>query len=149
MAMRRELFEQVDWSRVRLYDGDSGGTGELVRRVTLFVSGGRAVALGNHVFLPEHCRGDVALLAHELTHCAQYQAWGAWRYFMRGAREQTRDLLHRVFGVCASPYRYVLERGKPFHAYGMEQQAQIIEDRVRSSLPTAPAYSRPDRRSSP
>jgi hypothetical protein len=148
VARRREPFDLVDWSRVHLHGGD-GGVAELIRRVTLLVSGGRAVTLGNHVFLPRHSRQDVVLLAHELTHCAQYQAWGAWRYFTRGAREQIRDLLHRSLGIGVSPYRYVIERGKPLHAYGMEQQAQIIEDRVRSSLPTALAHSHRDRRSSP
>lgn len=97
----------------------------------LRLSGGRAVALGNHVFLPARCEGDLAVLAHELTHCAQYQAWGPWRYFVRGAAAQLRDLLYRRLGWGASPYAYRLEDGKPFESYGMEQQGQIVEDALR------------------
>jgi hypothetical protein len=88
------------------------------------------VALGNQVYLPARCQGDLAVLAHELTHCAQYQSWGPWRYFRRGITAQFRELLHRL-GVGESPYAYRLEDGKPFDAYGMEQQGQIVEDAFR------------------
>lgn len=152
MPRSRHPFDRVDWARVRIHKG--GGSGDLLCRAVLWVSGGRAVALGNTVFLPDQCRGDVGVLAHELTHCAQYQAWGAWRYFTRGAVAQMRELLYRMLGVGTSPYAYTLDTTKPLHAYGMEQQAQIIEDEVRRALlrgspPRVPEYSRPDRRSSP
>ncbi|MBA3555675.1 MAG: DUF4157 domain-containing protein [Gemmatimonadales bacterium] len=123
----------LDPGRVRIYRLGCGGTGGAFRKLVLRLSGGRAVALGNHVFLPARCEGDLAALAHELTHCAQYQAWGRWRYFTRGAAVQLRDLLHRRLGWGASPYAYRLEDGKPFEAYGMEQQGQIVEDSVRTS----------------
>ena len=116
----------VDCVRVRLHRRT--GT---VRRAVLWLSRGRAVALGNHVFLPDRCTGDLAVLAHELTHCGQYQTWGAWRYFARGALAQVRELAHRMLGVGRSPYAYELEPGKPFDAYGMEQQGQIVEDSFR------------------
>jgi hypothetical protein len=123
----------VDWSRVRLYGSACArGTG-LLRRAVLALSRGRAIALGNHVFLPARCEGDLATLAHEATHCAQYQAWGPWRYFMRGAAAQLRDLAHRVLGLGRSPYAYSATPGRPFDAYGMEQQAQIVEDALRGS----------------
>jgi hypothetical protein len=99
----------------------------------LGLSLGRAVALGNHVFLPARCEGDLATLAHEATHCAQYQAWGPWRYFTRGAAAQLRDLAFRVLGVGRSPYAYVAAPGRQFDEYGMEQQAQIVEDALRGS----------------
>ena len=119
------LNSAMDCSRVRLYR--SG----LLRRMVLTATRNRAIALGNHVFLPDRCRNDLAVLAHELTHCGQYQAWGALTYFGRGARAQLRDLLYRATGIGSSPYRYRLEAGKPFEAYGMEQQAQIVEDCCR------------------
>ena len=106
----------------------------------LWASRGRAIALGNHVFLPDHRAGDLATLAHELTHCGQYQAWGGWRYFARGAEARFRDLLHRGLGLGESPYAYRLEEGKPFDAYGMEQQGQIVEDSYRGD-PAALAVS--------
>jgi hypothetical protein len=118
----------IDLSRVRLHRAASRG---LFRRFVLWASRGRAVALGNDVYLPARCDGDLRVLAHELTHCGQYQAWGPWRYYTRGATAQARDLLHRTLGVGRSPYAYEIEAGKPFEAYGMEQQAQIVEDSFR------------------
>ncbi len=123
----------VDLGRVRIYRPGCSGTGKFLRNLVLRLSRGRAVALGNHVFLPERCEGDVAVLAHELTHCAQYQSWGPLRYFGRGMAAQCRELLHRRLGVGKSPYAYRLEDGKPFDAYGMEQQGQIVEDAFRGS----------------
>ncbi len=125
------LAARLDCGRVRLHRGHRAGAAGAVRRIVLWASRGRAIALGNHVVLPDHCAGDLATLAHELTHCAQYQAWGGWRYFTRGAAAQLRELLHRTLGVGESPYHYRLEAGKPFEAYGMEQQGQIVEDSYR------------------
>ena len=122
------LRHPVDYSRVRLHRAGSGGS---FRRLVLWVSRSRAVALGNHVFLPSWADGDIRVLAHELTHCGQYQAWGPVRYYARGAAAQLRDLLHRTLGLGPSPYAYDLRPGKPFESYGMEQQAQIVEDSFR------------------
>ena len=120
------LPSKVDCDRVRLHRAPSR-----LRRLVLWASRGRAVTLGNHVFMPDACVGDLAVLAHELTHCGQYQRWGAPRYFVRGAVAQLRELLFRRFGVGRSAYAYRLEAGKPFDAYGMEQQGQIVEDSFR------------------
>lgn len=125
------LAARVDCGRVRLHRERRAGAAGALRRAVLWASRGRAVALGNHVFLPERCAGDVATLAHELTHCGQYQTWGAWRYFTRGAAAQLRQLMHRTLGLGQSPYAYRLEAGKPFDAYGIEQQGQIVEDSFR------------------
>jgi hypothetical protein len=75
------------------------------------------------------------VLAHELTHCAQYQAWGAVAYFTKGVAAQARELLHRKAGIGPSPYRYTADPDKPFTAYGMEQQGQIVEDCFRGHPP--------------
>jgi hypothetical protein len=128
-----EIPFQADWGRVRLYHGDCGGAQGWLRRLVLGASTQRAVALGNHVFLPEGCQGDLAVLAHELTHCGQYQAWGPVIYFARGMAAQLRELLYRKLGIGSSPYRYQVQPDKPFTAYGMEQQAQMVEDRCRRS----------------
>jgi hypothetical protein len=130
----------VDCRRVRLYRADSGGVAGLLRDLVLRLSQNRAVALGNHVFLPDKWQGDLPTLAHELIHCGQYQAWGPLRYFTRGIVAQGRDLLHRRLGIGSSPYRYSLEPGKSFEAYGMEQQGQIVEDCFRGD-PAAGAVS--------
>ncbi len=53
------------------------------------------------------------LLIHELTHVWQTQTRGDW-YLM----------LHR-HPFCR--YGYSLKPGQPFHAYGIEQQAEIVK----------------------
>jgi hypothetical protein len=116
------LCELVDCDRVRLHRDPADG----LRSLVLALSGNRAVALGNHVFLPEGWNG-VAVLAHELTHCGQYQAWGPLLYYGRGIADRVRDILHLSLGIGASPYRYAAG-GKPFSEYRMEQQGQIVED---------------------
>lgn len=121
----------LDPRRVRLYRSACAGAPGWLRRVVLRLSGGRAVALGNRVFLPDRCDGDAAVLAHELTHCAQYQAWGPLRYYARGATLQLRHLLHRRLGWGTNPYAWHGDAERPFDAYGMEQQGQIVEDATR------------------
>ena len=81
-----------------------------------------------------------SVLAHELTHCGQYQAWGPLKYFTKGAIAQLRHLLFRTLRIGSSPYWYRFEPGKPFEAYGMEQQGQIVEDCFRGH-PAAQALS--------
>ena len=140
------LADSVDLSRVRLHRASSARSGGL-RRAVLWASRGRALALGNHVFLPDHCADEVPVLAHEVTHCGQYQSWGALAYFSQGAIAQLRDLLHRTLGLGESPYAYRVEVGKPFEAYGMEQQAQIVEDCFRGdaiALAVSPFRPTPD-----
>ena len=70
------LTARVDCDRVRLHRVSRPGAAGALRGVILWASRHRAVALGNHVFLPDRCATDLATLAHELTHCGQYQAWG-------------------------------------------------------------------------
>ena len=139
------LASLVDWDRVRVQRG-----GGRLRAAVLRLSGGRAVTLGNRIFLPDRAADDLAVLAHELVHCGQYQRWGAVRYYLRGAAAQLRDLVHHATGLGRSSYAYVIEPGKPLSAYGMEQQGQIVEDLVRvtpppPAAPTAPARFHPDR----
>jgi hypothetical protein len=93
------------------------------------------VALGNLVVLPD--RGaSLAVLAHELTHCAQYQAWGPVRYYARAVAERGRELRWR-FGLGPGPYEYASEPPRSFESYRMEQQGQIVEDCFRGSARAA------------
>ena len=126
------LCECIDIDSVRLH----AAPGDRFRDLVLAVSGNRAVALGNHVYLPRDRAGDIALLAHELTHCGQYQAWGWLAYFARGIGDRVRDVLSRV-GIGDSPYRWAPEAGRPFASYGMEQQGQIVEDCYRGNAAAA------------
>jgi hypothetical protein len=119
----------LDVSRVRIHRGEGTARGRWLRRLVLTLSGGRGVALGNHVFLPE--RGaSLPVLAHELTHCAQYQAWGPLRYYARALAERAREVRWRL-GLGPSPYDYASQPPRPFESYRMEQQGQIVEDCFR------------------
>ena len=137
----------VDFARVRLHRGAGGPARRALRALVLRVTRGRASALGNDVFLPDACCDSLPVLAHELTHCAQYQAWGALRYYARGVGDRLRELRHRR-GHGPSPYDYACGSPRPFAAYGMEQQGQIVEDWLRGSpeaaaMLTAPAGDPP------
>jgi hypothetical protein len=151
----------VDFTRVRLHRGGGGPARRALRALVLRLTRGRAIALGNDVFLPEACCDSLPVLAHELTHCAQYQAWGALRYYIRGAADRLRELRHHR-GLGPNPYDYTLESPRPFATYGMEQQGQIVEDWLRGSPlaaalltvpagdpPTGQTRCHPDPRSSP
>jgi hypothetical protein len=130
------LVDGLDLARVRLHRGAGGRGRRLVRSLVLGLSGGRAIALGNHVFLPDWCCRSIPVLAHELTHCAQYQEWGPLRYAVRGLADRLRELRYRA-GLGLSPYDYRGELRKPFEAYGMEQQGQIVEDCFRGNRDAA------------
>lgn len=121
----------TDLERVRVHRGDDAAFTNAARRLVLALSRGRACAVGNHVVLPERARHDIAVLAHEVAHCGQYQRWGAVRYFLRGAREQIRYARWRRFRDGRNPYAYVIEDGRPFAGYGMEEQGQLVEDAFR------------------
>lgn len=125
-AVLREIHGDVDDLGVRVRrDG-----GDALRSLVLLLSRGRAIALGRNVFVPAGQDKDVAILAHELMHCRQYEAWGPVRYYARGIVEQARHLLSRL-GLARNPYDW---RGVPrrsFAEYGMEQQGQLVEDACR------------------
>jgi hypothetical protein len=55
-----------------------------------------------------------ALFVHEMTHVWQAQRGGRWYL----------PLMRHPFCL----YDYVLKPGKPFGRYGIEQQAEIVED---------------------
>ena len=125
-AALRELHGDLEHMGVRV----RREAGDALRAIVLFLSRGRAVALGRHVFVPPAQEKDLAILAHELMHCRQYEAWGPARYFARGFAEQVRHLLSRA-GVARSPYDWRSVPRREFSAYGMEQQGQLVEDACR------------------
>lgn len=121
---------------MRLHRGGGPLLARVARRGVLALSRGRAIALGNHVFLPSRASVSIPVLAHELMHCAQYQSWGPMRYYSRGLAERVRELRWRL-GLGPSPYAYEADPEKPFGGYRMEQQGQIVEDCFRGSARAA------------
>ncbi|MGH7628613.1 MAG: eCIS core domain-containing protein [Gemmatimonadales bacterium] len=126
------LCHCLDLGRVRLHRGGGPLLARMARQAVLAVSRGRAIALGNHVFLPSRAPVSIPVLAHELMHCAQYQSWGPLRYYSRGLAERLREMRWQL-GLGSSPYAYEADPEKPFDGYRMEQQGQIIEDCFRGS----------------
>lgn len=120
------LLDGIDPAEVALHVSD----GDARRAAVLFCSRGRPVALGHRIFVPAGRRGDVALLAHEMMHVRQYRDWGPLVYYARGAWEQARYLAFQM-GLASNPYDWRSVPRKRFTEYGMEQQAQIVEDSVR------------------
>ena len=157
----RGLPLPLDFARVRIHRGAGGRAARGLRRAVLHCTRGRGIALGNDVFLPDDCCESLPVLAHELTHCAQYQAWGPLRYYVRAIADRFREVRHQR-GLGTSPYDYRSESPKPFELYGMEQQGQIVEDWFRglaaarelltlegAGPPTGRTHSHQDPRSSP
>ena len=151
----------VDLRRIRLHRGAGGRGHRMLRTLVLGCTGGRAIALGNHVFLPDACCRSLPVLAHEVTHCAQYQAWGPVRYYLRGVRDRLRELRHRGGGG-PRPDDNTAEAAPPNQADNQEPHGEIVEDWIRGSAraaalvtapagdpPTARTRSRRDQRSSP
>ena len=120
------MDDSVNRVRVRVCRSE----GDPFRRLVLFLSRGRGVTLGHWIFLPDWCADDEAVIAHELEHVRQYEAWGPVRYYALGVQEQMQYLLFRL-GLAANPYDWRRAGIKPFEDYGMEQQGQLVEDAAR------------------
>ncbi len=123
------LLDGIEPSEVAVHCDDADAALGMV----LWCSRGRPIALGHRIFIPSGRRSDVALLAHELMHVRQYREWGPLVYYSRGIWEQGRYQLYRM-GLAANPYDWRNEPVKAFSEYGMEQQAQIVEDAVRGDV---------------
>lgn len=116
-ALPRGLVDAVDVDRVELI-----GRHHWVSWLAMLVwRGPQIVVRGHQIFWPglqADYSGDVhrlSMLAHELVHVWQYaNGMTLWRYVLR------------EHGV----YHYRLD-GRPFTAYGYEQQAAMVEDWVR------------------
>ena len=116
------LARDVDFDRVRILRAAHNPYAALMR-IT--------VVRGSRIFWPEAPNeattlGQRAHLAHELVHVWQYQA----------LRKTGIELL------LDRRYRYDLAPGKPFRAYGWEQQAAIVEDLVRIGGGAEPRWTR-------
>jgi RHS repeat-associated protein len=83
---------------------------------------------GTVIFIPESREGDVALLAHELTHVGQFLDWGATAFVAAGIRSMTRDFLGmQVYEIPGVDPLVSLRFGQ----WGMEQQGSIVQNCFR------------------
>lgn len=117
IALARSVFgSSIDYGRVQL----------IRRKWWPFQPRNSAMApMGNIYFHPtggawsddfsKESLGRQAFFIHEMTHVWQAQAKG--RFYL--------PLMRHPF--CR--YRYRLDRNKPFHRYGLEQQAEIVAHR--------------------
>ena len=115
--MAQSIFANaIDYSKVRLIEG---------KWWPLHPRGAAMAPMGNVWFHPvgggwseDFSKEPLSLqgfFIHEITHVWQSQRRG--RFYL--------VLMRHPF--CR--YRYVLERGKPFDSYGLEQQAEIVRHR--------------------
>lgn len=114
----REVFgEALDYGGVRIHD-DAWPTR---------LNGGRSFVVGENIFLAQSAQGRPGVLIHEAAHVWQFQRTQGWAYLLRALPEQADYALGR-----RNPYDYApVEKHLPFSAWGMEQQAQWIEENRR------------------
>lgn len=118
--MRKVFGDNVDYSKVRIVDGDKQGLwGKIL------TGGGAAVTWGKTIYFPKGADGKSQYdfstkgywLAHEMTHEYQYQKDG-WGYAAKSVWGQ--------FTKGDSFYDYQLEAGKSFGKYNVEQQGDLV-----------------------
>lgn len=121
------MCERIDCDKVEVHRGNDGKIRNAVRDLVLKISDGRAVTLGNHIYLPDGTT-STATLAHELTHTGQFQRDRAPGYYVDAAFERLDEGLNRL-RLGPSPYEIPnpLRANYSFSLYGMEQQAVIVQ----------------------
>lgn len=131
IALARSVFgDAIDYSKVRLFEG----------KWWPFHPKGAAMApMGSIWFHPEgggwsddfsnESLSAQGFFIHELTHVWQTQRRG--RFYL--------PLMRHPF--CR--YAYELKQGKPFSAYGIEQQAEIVRHRFLADRGAAAGYPVP------
>ena len=121
VARLAPLLAGFDLSRLRLFRG----TPRFVPRRFRAYTSGRRVFLASGRCEPGSL-GDLALLAHEAAHAAQYERLGVWRFRWRYLREY---LAGRWAGLPAD---------EAYRAISFEREAREVERRVLEALSTAP-----------
>lgn len=122
--------DKVDCDKVDVHRGNDGRVRNALRKAVMFVSGGRSVTLGNHVYLGDGDAQSTPVLAHEVTHVGQYQEWGAIKYYGRGAGARIEE----IFG--GDPYSLPspLPNGVPFGSYGWSNKDRLFRTVFSSCL---------------
>ena len=131
VALARSIFgEAIDYSKVRLVRG----------KYWPFQPRSAAMAPDGNIYFHPHAGGwsddfstepvfRQGFFVHEMTHVWQAQRGG--RFYL--------PLMRHPF--CR--YGYALVPGKPFGAYGIEQQAEIVRHRFLAERGAAPAIVPP------
>ncbi len=115
---RKQVFwEGLDYYPIRIYDNPWPTR----------LNKGRSFVVGENIFLAGKAKGSLRVLIHEAAHVWQFQCLLGWAYLLRALPEQADYALGRC-----NPYDYApVENHLPFSAWGIEQQAQWIEEHRR------------------
>jgi len=79
-----------------------------------------AMTFGHSIYIADP--DDVPWLAHEMTHVAQYESWGFFKYYLTALWTHFIEApFSNVYGIPAT-----LPLDRDFWSYGMEQQGVIV-----------------------
>lgn len=116
VALLTPFFPELDLSRIRICEG-----------IPRYVMGGPASPVGyadryKIYFAPGVYRADtiegLALIAHEVAHCLQYQRHGPWRFRMRYLAAYFKNRMRGMSHLRAY-------RGIPFEIEAREAEGQV------------------------
>jgi len=133
IALARRVFaNSIDYTRVRIH----------VRNYIFWQGANYIVTPNGQMYLGRNLRRYTdfsaaslpiqAFFIHEMTHVWQHQC--GVNVLFRGIGEQIRHFLG------FNQYRYRLEPGKPFTAYKLEQQGDIMRDYFLAQMGQATPY---------
>ena len=106
-AIRQVYGDSIDYSKVRVKEGESG----------LLTKSGRAFVLGDTIYLPPRSVGDMETLVHEMGHIWQGQ---------NGGTDYLSEALWGQYLGDGYDFAKGIDEGKAFKDLNPEQQAQLI-----------------------
>ena len=134
--LAKEIFgDAIDYAKVKIHD----------TQAHMLHPTGSAITPSGEIFAYGCCRQDFstaspaqrAFFIHEMTHVWQYQ-----NRILDPVKEALREAFRHGVNYFTGAYEYTLEKGKDLTAYGMEQQASIIEDYFLLYHENAPSLSK-------
>ena len=117
---RRIFDDLIDYDKVEIIEGG------FIATPACFIGGTSAFVVDNKIYLKKNVY-TIDLLIHELTHVWQYQtkqltSWSGFKMHAKAKLQgRPKDFL----------YKYDLYDPRPFEKYGIEHQAQILQDAYR------------------
>lgn len=78
--------------RVNVFDGRGLPSENRLRDAVFRASDGRSFTMGYNIYLSDRDIGNMAILAHEMTHVWQFATWGRGRHVGRGIGARVKEL---------------------------------------------------------